>query len=486
MTTLTLRAGSVLLFANTFVILMAMSKESGSARSKELSKVSDSPGTINEQAVAAADKPGNVAIKKPSAKKLIVALVILLLIVGATFMAMPADKKPVAQNIQFSNQYFTSGYVTYDPAKLQAVNTTAPEIAPPLEARDDNKKQVIFVSDLASERKRLIMYDVTSYKTYVIAEHDTVANYQNPTIMSDNFVAFAELTQTDPLNHKTAVRIFNLQTGDVRTIMEGPAGELPPELCCSVSTDGRSLAVPGQNKLTVYKIGDEQPLSYEVSVNIFPAVAGNDQDNFAAAERNAGYPKVVWLDDARIMYAKSHPSSWRVDDQGSQISRADNGLAIYDTNARRSVDVPRTFDAAIRWFTVDGGSLLFSDYSPILDSLTIYKITDFESENSLSVVLTDAPDYQSRLSYDANSKKLYIQPSGSSLEQDMGIVKQLDTVTGQVEEQRLSNFKFPHIEGVIGPGKLIINESQSVNNNYNIYNVSDNTFQHIFSFAEEG
>ena len=245
------------------------------------------------------------------------------------------------------------------------------------------------------------------------------------------------------------------------------------------------MAIPETNTLMIYQAGEDKPTSFSVGVKVFPDTKGSSNDDYAASQRNGNYPGVVWLDDNHIMYAKANPYSWTVDSSGSHVAANNNGLAIYDLTTGSSVDVARTGDSAIRWFTVDDASVIFAALNKNLQGLTIFKIADYTKADSQALQQATNEDYQAKIFYDQATKKLFIQPSGSSPGQDISTVQLLDTAAGTAARKKINGLQAPAIEGVIGPDKLIINNSIGVNNDYNLYDNKSDVIQHLFSFAQQ-
>lgn len=389
---------------------------------------------------------------------------------------------PKQQSRQFSNENFTTGYVKYDPAKLEKIETTLPDLESVLPASSDiNDRQVLFMQDQASNPRVLIMYDFSDKMTYRISQSSGAGTYHRPAIMSDHFVVFAETTHLDPLNSTTKVKLVNLKTGNSSEITENKSSDFPASLCCFVSPDGLRLAIPQQDEFLVYQVTENgfDSVSFLANVNVFSDVEGSDNDDYAAGQRNYGYPTAVWLDGNRLMYAKSHPTRWTIDGSGSHVHQAKNGLAIMDLSTGESKDVARTNDASIKWFTVDNNALIYSNLHPDLEGLTIYKVDDFTDSNSQPLPLATAKDYQSRLLYDTASKKLYIQPSGGDIEQTTTVMQELNIESGEIVSKRIGKYDHPQLEGVIGPNQLIVNNGLANVNDYNIYNVILGTTEQI-------
>ena len=464
--------------------------------------------------VPPANPPEPIQELKTSKKKILVAALAMLVLVGAstalylsrnnnsnqptsqTNRQLTLPNQPKQLNDQFSTQYFAAGYVNYEPAKFKAIDTTLPKlqsVVPPKKVTTE--KQVIFMSDLSykgpDDSRRLLMYDVASQKTYIVAQDNSIGGYSNAKIMSNHYIVYVTTSQSDPLTSNTAIKSVDLNTGKSQTIMEN--SNLPASLCCSVSPDGLRLVIPQTNKFMIYQAGETKPVEFSANVEVFPKVEGNDNDNYAASQRNYGYPTIVWLNDDKFMFAKSHPLKWAVDSQGSHALINNNGLAIYDLTTGTGSDVARTSDIAIKWFTTDGNAVIFAGYMPNVSGVTdknsgmiIYKIDDFTDPDSQPLELVSQPDYQSTLAYDLAEKQLYIQPSAPDQYGDLNggpskTLQKLDAETGKDSSTTIKGFDFPGIEGVIGPHKLVVNNSVGTSNDYNIYDVQSGTSEHILS-----
>lgn len=408
--------------------------------------------------------------------------------------------QPKQLNDQFSTPYFTSGYVSYDATKFEAIDTTLPKIKSLVSAvSGTTDKQVVFISDLAykesSNSRRLLMYDIATQKTFVIAHDNSVGDYSNAKIMSNHYVVYVSQSQPDPLTSTTAIKVLDLNTGDTQTIIEDKAANLPASLCCSVSRDGLRLVIPQTDKFLIYQAGDSKPVTFTGSVQVFPKIQGEDNDGYASSQRNYGYPNIVWLDENRFMFTKSHPLSWTVDGEGSHAAIANNGLAIYDLTSGTNTEVARTSTLPIKWFTTDGNSIIFAGYMPNVSGVTdensgiiIYKIDDYTDAESQPLELISQPDYQSSLIYDSSKKRLYVQPSnldnyGGYNGGPSKTLQTLDVISGKEGLAEIKGFDFPRIEGLLGPDKLTINDSYGANNDYNIYDISSESTEHIFTAA---
>lgn len=411
---------------------------------------------------------------------------------NSTKLTLPDQPKQL--NDQFTTQNFTAGYVNYESDKFKKIDFSMPAIDPiPAAAKGTlSEKQVIFINDATyngtGNGHRLIMYDVDSKTTYLVDQSDKNGSYSNAAVMSNHYVVFAERTITDPLTSSVAIRSIDLNTGQSTTIMSDKASNLPESLCCSVTPDGLRMVIPQQNKFLIYQAGESKPVTLSAPVQVFPQVTGSGGGDYAASHRNYGYPSIVWLDDNRFMYAKSHPLKWTVDSQGSHAFTNNNGLAIYDLSTRQSTDVQRTSDMPINWFSVDGKTITLSTYKPnvsgIVDDnsgLTILQMDDYTSSDSIPSERLGIPlDYQSFLFYDQGAKKLYVQPTGSvaGANQDTSILDVLDTATAATSKKKIPDGE---LMGFIGKDQAIIDASTYGNTVYTLYDMQTGTSKVIFS-----
>lgn len=407
---------------------------------------------------------------------------------GFTKLSLPNE--PAQKNNQFSARYFASGYVKYDAASLKEVDGVLPKIEPLLaKSGDSADREVVFLTDLTlnSPSKRLLMYDLAAGKTYLIdQDNDTeksISNFYNARIMSDHFVVYAELSQSDPMTSTTAIKSLDLETGKTATILQGTTANVPIDICCAVSDDGLRMVIPQNDALLVYQAGSTTPTPFDAGVKVFPTVKGSDNDPYAAAQRNGRYPAIRWLDNQKIMFAKSNPLQWTVDKEDSHAAEAANGLAIYDLSTGKTTDVSATEGKVINWFVIDGKKLVFSALDKGLSGLTVYKLDDYTSAGADALKIAGVDDYQSGLFYDQAGKQLYIQPSGSSPQADTTTMQQLDIATGKDTSKKIGEFAHPRIEGVIAPDKLIINDNFGADHNYNIYDSKTGSVRHLFSFS---
>lgn len=418
---------------------------------------------------------------------------------GITKLALPHQPKQL--NRQFGTQYFTAGYVDYEPEEFEEANIEIPKIEVVLPAPVENStdKAVIFMNDLEvgdNNLRRLLMYDFDTKTTYVVDEDQSVGGYSNAKIMSNHFVAYTTTTQIDPLTSTTAIKVTNLLTGEKLTIMSDKSANLPASLCCSVSPDGLRMLIPQPGEFLIYQAGEKTPASFDADIQPFPDVAGNDNDDYAASQRNFGYPGIEWLNTNTFMYTKGHPKKWDVDSGGSHAKTDENGLAIYDITTGKSTDVARTGDMSIKWFVTDGKAIIFATYLPnvsgVMDEnsgIVVRKIDDYTDADSQPLPLIRQTDYQSSLHYDSVFKKLYIQPSaldnlGNYNGGPSKKLQVLNTDTGEESSVTLNGFDFPNVRGIIGPGKMVINDSYATTDKYSIYSIETSSAELIFSNAD--
>lgn len=465
----------------------------------------------SKQAVISAPKQ-QIGFKKIAVKMLLAAVIVLLVVAGSVYalyrntiqtaqrsvphLVLPDQPKQIS--VQFDAQYFASGYVTYEPAKFKTASIVLPKITPPLPAVENtqNAGQVIFMTNLhfddTSNSRQLLMYDLSAQKTYIIADDDSVGSYSNAAIMSNHFVVYVSEFQSDPLTSITSIKITDLDTDQTKTIAQDKASNLPASLCCSVSPDGLRLVIPQTNKFLVYQAGDAQPATFSGDVQVFPKVQGDDNSQYAASQRNFGYPGIVWLDANRFMYAKAHPLQWTVDGQGSHAATNNNGLAIFDLRDGTSRDVAKTSSVSIKWFTSDGTSVILAGYMPNVggtvddrSGLIIYKIDNFLDANSQLLELARQSDFQSTLVYSASTHRLYIQPTGGIVgSPDYGsnkAIQEIDTASGVVGNTMVNDLgDYLKVEGIVGPDKLIINKSIGTSNDYYIFDAQSATTEHVY------
>ena len=472
----------------------------------ETTEPSPQPTLPAKDTLFTTDSPAPMPPKR-SAKRWVTLILILIVVSAGLYLYMnkkPAVKtasskvnsfphitlpnQPKQTNSQYSSQYFSTGYVQYDARKLKTISADVPKIEPILpKSADASDKEVVFMADLSAvSTKRLIMYDVASGISYLVNEDKSVGNYYNAHIMSNHYVVFAVLSQSDPVTNTTAIKSFDLDTGVTKTILSGKSSEIPIALCCSVSPDGLRMAIPATNTLLIYQAGEDKPTSFNVGLKVFPDTKGSAaNDDYAASQRNGNYPGLVWLDDNKVMFAKGNPYAWTVDSSGSHLSTSNNGLAIYNLADNTTKDVARTSNAAIKQFWVDGSTIIFTVVNKDLNGLTILKYDNFDQVDAQPLEQTMSSDYQSKVFYDPGGKKLYIQPSGSDGQTDTKIIQILDLQTGETVKTKLGTFPYPSLEGIIGPNKLVVNNSYSVNNDYNIYDSKTQAVEHLFSFSQQ-
>lgn len=455
---------------------------------------------------------------KSSRKKLITVVVLLLILCVAAAAYFLTKNKPASPpaavshqptqltlpnqpkqlNDQFGTANFTAGYAAYEPDKFQKIDKQLPTIdpIPTPAAGTKDEKQVVFMNDIDynghGSGHRLLMYDVTAKTSYLVDQDNQPGSYSNAKIMSNHYVVFADTDEPDPLTVNTVIKSVDLDTGIAQTIMSDKAKDLPSSLCCAVTEDGLRMVIPQQGKFLIYQAGENKPTPFSANVQVFPQVTGSGGGDYEAAQRNSGYPGIVWLDDNRFMYAKSHPLKWTVDKTGSHAATNNNGLAIYDLQTGQSTDVPHTDNAPIRWFVVDGNELTFAVYNPNVSGvadknsgLTILKNDDYTKADSLAVEVLGIPlDYQASLFYDQGTKKLYSQPSSSGLGLDTSQLTVLDTTTGTNTKQQLKgNFLSGSagLDGFIGKDQAVVDSGNSTQTVYYVYNMQTGATQTIFS-----
>ncbi len=456
--------------------------------------------------------------KKSSKKKLLIISLAVLIIAGAAAGAFYLTKnktpsptvasksalahlslpnQPKQLNDQFGTQYLATGYVKYDAAKLKTISYTLPKlesIIPPVSGTTD--KEVVFMTDLTygatNDYKRLLMYDVASQTTYEVATDNSVGTYVNPKIMSDHYVVYAADNQTDPLTSNTSIRVTDLNTGDTKTILSDKASNLPASFCCAVSPDGLRLVIPQTNKFLIYQAGEASPTSFVSNVQVFPKQVGNDNSDYAASQRNYGYPGIVWLDDNSFMYAKSPPKQYKVDSTGTHTQANNNGLAVYNLTTGTSTDVPGTDTIPVNWFAVDGTNVAFTGFKVSTDAidnitgLSIYNQPNYKDTASKVVSLADQVDYQSYITYSSAAKDVYVQPHtldqyGTLIGAPSQALQTINISTGSVSTTNIVGFAGGStIQGMIGPHQLVLDTSSLTDTIYNIYDISSKTGVQIF------
>lgn len=450
-------------------------------------------------------------------KKILAALVLLLIVIGAgVYVLTTKDKKPAPVaagqktanltlpnqpkqlNDQYGTQNFTAGYATYRAEKFQKIDKQLPSLdpIPTPAAGTKDEKQVVFMNDIDynghGSGHRLLMYDIATKTSYLVDQDDQPGSYSNAKIMSNHYVVFADTAEPDPLTVNTAIKSVDLNTGEAQTILSDKAKNLPSSVCCAVTGDGLRMVIPQQGKFLIYQAGETKPTAFTASVEVFPKVTGGGGGDYEAAQRNSGYPPIVWLDDNRFMYAKSNPIKWTVDSQGSHAQTNDNGLAIYDLSTGQSTDVLHTDNSPIRWFNVDGQELTFAVYNPNVggvadqnSGLTILTNKDYTKADSLAVEVLGIPlDSQASLFYDQGTKKLYSQPSSSGLNLDTSQITVLDTSTGTNAKQKLKgNFLSGSagLNGFIGKDLAVVDSGNSTQTDYYTYNMATGETQLFFS-----
>jgi hypothetical protein len=474
------------------------------------------PEPVAPQAVTGGLQTSGPAKPARPVKKIVAAFVLLLIVIAAGVYVLTKDNKPAKTptsqetakltlpdqpkqlNDQYGTQDFTAGYAAYKAEKFQKIDKQLPALdpLPTAAAGTHDEKQVVFMNDIDynghGSGHRLLMYDVTSKTSYLVDQDDQPGSYSNAKIMSNHYVVFADTAEPDPLTVNTTIKSVDLNTGDTQTVLSDKAKNLPSSLCCAVTGDGLRMVIPQQGKFLLYQAGETKPTSFTANVEVFPKVTGSGGGDYEAAQRNSGYPAIVWLDDNRFMYAKSHPIKWTVDSQGSHASTNDNGLAIYDLRTGQSTDVLHTDNSPIRWFNVDGSQLTFAVYNPNVggvadknSGLTILKNNDYTKADSLAVEVLGIPlDSQASLFYDQGTKKLYSQPSSSGLNLDTSQLTVLDTATGTNTKQKLKgNFLSgsAQLDGFIGKDQAVVNSGNSTQSDYYVYNMATGDTQLIFS-----
>lgn len=485
----------------------------------------EQPVDLNPQPFASDELPPLVtqhssfgpAKKPPKKKPLLLALILLIIIGAATAFylsknktATPAAKlkstlahlvlpnQPKQLNDQFGTQNVTTGYVKYEPTKFKTIDTTLPKlpsIVPAVVGTTD--KEVVFITSLNYQTtpysKRLLMYDVVSKLTYVVAQDSSVGTYVNPKIMSNHYVVYAALNQTDPLTNNTDIRVTDLDTGDTKTILSDKGSNLPASLCCAVSPDGLRLVIPQTNKFLIYQAGETQPTAFSGDVQVFPKTQGTDNSDYAASQRNYGYPNIVWLDDNNFMYAKAQPKQFTVDKDGTHAAVNNNGLAIYNLTSGTSNDVAKTSTIPVKWFSVDGTGLVFAGYKPNVSGLTdsnsgiiIYHIIDYRDSSSQVLELASQPDYQATLTYSSFAKMVYVQPSALDSYGDLNggpskILQTINVSSGAVGTAKIGDVDGYALQGMIGPHQLVLDTSTTKDTIYSLYDLTTSTSTQIFT-----
>lgn len=410
--------------------------------------------------------------------------------------------QPRQLNDQFSTQYVATGYVSYSPSKFKTIDLDVPKISNVVPAvTNTTEKEVVFMTALnysgTSNSKRLIMYDVVSKQTYVVAQEDSVGTYVNPRIMSNHYVVYAAINQTDPLTNNTVIKITDLNTGETKTILSDKGSNLPANFCCAVSPDGLRLVIPQPNKFLIYQAGESAPSVFSATVQVFPSTEGNDGSDYAASQRNYSYPGIVWLDDNSFIYAKAPPKNFKVDSEGTHAFVNNNGLAIYNLTTGTSADIVRTNNIPINWFAVDGSSLVFSGYKSNISGITdsnsgviIYNIPNYKDANTQALELASQPDYQATIVYSSGGKTVYVQPSaldkyGSLNGGPSKTLQVINVPTGEIGELQISDTDATNaVQGMVGPHQLALDSSTAYSTVFNIYDISNASVTKIFSASK--
>lgn len=332
---------------------------------------------------------------KKSPKRLLSVVAVLVLLAAAGtgsyfLLKSPKPASPVASNSNTPSQRLSSssaaasakntsnrtlafGFVKYQPEKLNPISTDQTGI---------DKLQLI--TELPSETglspvaflqiyhvpydTSLLMYDFKTDTTYqVTAEHDElVHHFYNPVILSDHYVAYYELTYKDPVTLEGSVHVIDLLSGQNQELVKDTAGNLPDNLCCSVSPNGLYLAIPKQpDIMDFFSAGGTKVDQLKVSASFLPTmysgsgdkkILGDDDYAKAQLAGSDGYPSPRWLDNSRLVLANSPPKKYT----GATATTINNGLSILDVNSGKSTPVKGTENYSISWFDTVGNSVVFA------------------------------------------------------------------------------------------------------------------------------
>jgi|GEM_PF-5474661 len=326
-------------------------------------------------------------------KKLWLGAVVVLVIIAAgaayalnrhdkkTPVATPLPAKPqgivlnnthkAASKYNRSNELMALGNVSYKPEDLKLIAPSAQlssslsTITPVI--KEDGLSGVAFLEtgdDVYT--RRLIMYDFSTKKAYVVTEDkgdQKVRHYYHPVILSDHYVAWYTLTYDTPVDLTGSINVVDLSTGQKTELLKDKAGNLPESLCCSVSPDGLYLVVPQPpNKIAFYSAGGTKTQEITVNANILPKVEGQDSDAYAAAQRAGGYPALQWL-GKKVVLATNAPLSYKVDKEGTHISKATNGIDLLDLETNQQTTLVKTGIYSIPWFEVTDKTLVFASHT---------------------------------------------------------------------------------------------------------------------------
>lgn len=355
---------------------------------------SQSPTLANDnKSTPFIDKPKN----KGKKKIFVLVSVIILLLAGVVLaylflLQKPQDNKPVNTDSSDNNpsvylqssevpgsennksgQAYAYGFVKYEPAKLSSVssNVVGLDTLEPVIVKDTTDLTGVFFTESyeVPYDSSLLMYDFKTKKTYIVTEttDNLVRHYYNPTILSNHYVAFYEFTYKDPVTPEGSVAVVDLLTGEKKTIIQDKAGDLPSDLCCSVSPNGLYLAIPKPpNKVVFFTAGGDKVQELEVpSVSFLPKIEEGTGDNkllgggdYAKAQlaSMAKYPQPKWLDNNRLVLANSPPKSY----VGATSKEANNGLSILDVSSGRVTPINDTKDLSIDWFGVADNTVLLT------------------------------------------------------------------------------------------------------------------------------
>ena len=248
---------------------------------------------------------------------------------------------------QFAQSDSVAGYVTFNAAKFKEVSTIG---LPPVESSNPNVNTVIVAANVVGYGDSgLYLYDLSTNKTYKLT-----SGGGDPRIMSDHFVVYG-FDEGNGSNHKLGARLLDLKTGEDKIIFSASPENAPGTVCCSVSPDGFTLALPQKNKLTVWDIRSAASKDYSAHLN--PVADGS---NAGAAGVEMSYATPVWAGNESIIYADKPATETVMIDGVATKPAVDTSLFLMNLSDGKSTELTTGKSGIYDIYTRENGGVIFT------------------------------------------------------------------------------------------------------------------------------